>query len=52
MHTSQDYIIFQFIDEEHDRLPMGSNWINSCWDLFFLGLIQLMNSTKMHKNSD
>lgn len=53
MHTSQDYTIFQFINEEHDRLPMGNNWINGSFLLgtVYLGLVQLMNPTKI-KNSD
>lgn len=53
MHTSQDYTIFQFIDEKHDRFPMGNNWINANFLLgpVYLGLIQLMNSIKI-KNSD
>lgn len=53
MHTSQDFISFQFIDEKHDRFPMGNNWINANFLLgpVYLGLIQLMNSTQI-KNSD
>lgn len=53
MHTSQDYTSFQFIDEKHDRFPMGNNWINANFLLgpVYLGLIQLMNSTQI-KNSD
>lgn len=53
MHTSQDYTIFQFINEEHDRLPIGNNWINGSFLLgtVYLGLVQLMNPTKI-KNSD
>lgn len=53
MHTSQDYPIFQFVDEEHDRSTVSSNWINDNFLLgpVYLGLIQSMNSAKI-KNSD
>lgn len=49
MHTPQDYTIFQYVDEEHDRFPVGNNWINesSLLGPVYLGLSQLMNSAKI-----
>lgn len=49
MHTPQDYTIFQYVDEELDRFPVGNNWINESFLLgpVYLGLSQLMNSAKI-----
>lgn len=49
MHTSQAYSIFQIVDEEHDRVTVGSNWINKSFLLgpVYLGLIQSTKSAKI-----